>query len=111
MHPGDLSSLAPIQVTNRYPRDAQPVLLSHHGGLLHYPKYLLTYDRTANMVSKVLKDFLHTMAYEPPDLSMTNETLENAMRDEMVTRNLQCPQLERTLHLAAGLTEVRRQAL
>jgi hypothetical protein len=47
------------------------------------------------------------MGYYTPNISGTNEKLEPAMRTEMLERKIQCPQLERTLHLAANLIEVR----
>jgi hypothetical protein len=56
--------------------------------------------------ASVLKRFLHGMGYYTPNISGTNEKLEAAMRKEMLDRNIQCPQLERTLHLAANLIEV-----
>lgn len=46
------------------------------------------------------------MGYYTPNISGTNEKLEAAMRAEMHERQIQCPQLERTLHLAANLIEV-----
>jgi hypothetical protein len=46
------------------------------------------------------------MGYYTPNIPGTNEKLETAMRAEMVEREIQCPQLERTLHLAANLIEV-----
>lgn len=58
------------------------------------------------MIGVVVKNFLNNLAIEPPGFPMTNQALEEAMRMEMVTRNLQCPQLERTLHPAASLVEV-----
>ncbi|KAF8236370.1 hypothetical protein L208DRAFT_1390833, partial [Tricholoma matsutake] len=55
----------------------------------------------------VLKRFLHGMGYYAPDISGTNEKLEAAMRNVMLERKIKCPQLEKTLHLAANLIEVR----
>lgn len=46
------------------------------------------------------------MKYHTPNLSSTNEALEAVMRAEMYTHKMECPQLERTLHLAASLIEV-----
>ena len=56
--------------------------------------------------ASVLKRFLHGMGYYTPNISGTNEKLEAAMRKEMHERKIQCPQLERTLGLAANLIEV-----
>jgi hypothetical protein len=56
--------------------------------------------------ASILKRFLHGMGYYPPNISGTNERLEAAMRTEMQERKIQCPQLEKTLHLAANLIEV-----
>jgi hypothetical protein len=54
----------------------------------------------------IYRDFLANIRYQKPNLSSTNEALEAAMRDEMYTRKMECPQLKRTLHLAASLIEV-----
>lgn len=54
----------------------------------------------------VLREFLCGMAYCPSDVPSINEDLETVMRTEMNKRKLGCPQLEKTLHLAASLIEV-----
>jgi hypothetical protein len=56
--------------------------------------------------ASILKHFLHGMGYYAPNISGTNIKLEAVMRSEMHERNIQCPQLERTLHLAANLIEL-----
>jgi hypothetical protein len=48
------------------------------------------------------------MTFYPPNITSTNKDLEAKMRTEMNERNIGCPQLEKTLHLAASLIEVRR---
>ena len=48
------------------------------------------------------------MGYQTLDISLTNERLEAAMYAEMYERQIQCHQLQKTLHLAASLIEVRR---
>jgi hypothetical protein len=48
------------------------------------------------------------MGHEKLDISLTNEKLEAAMYAEMYERKIQCPQLQKTIHLAASLIEVRR---
>jgi hypothetical protein len=55
----------------------------------------------------ILKRFMYGIEYHPPSISGTNEKLETAMRSEMHEREIQCAQLERTLHLAASFVEVR----
>ena len=47
------------------------------------------------------------MGHYTPNVSFTNKKLEAAMHAEMYERNIQCPQLQKTLHLAASLIEVR----
>ena len=47
------------------------------------------------------------MGHKKLDMSMTNEKLEAAMYAEMCERRIQCPQLQKTIHLAASLIEVR----
>ncbi|KAF9465961.1 isoprenoid synthase domain-containing protein [Collybia nuda] len=54
----------------------------------------------------ILRRFLQGMAYCPSNISGTNEELEKIMRAEMNNRNICCPQLEKTLHLAASLIEL-----
>ncbi|KAF8220530.1 terpenoid synthase [Tricholoma matsutake] len=59
-----------------------------------------------NDETSILKRFLHGMGYYAPDISGTNEKLEAAMRNVMLERKIKCPQLEKTLHLAANLIEL-----
>lgn len=54
----------------------------------------------------ILKRFLHGMGHYAPNISFTNQKLEEAMRAEMHERRIECPQLVKTLHLAASLIEV-----
>jgi hypothetical protein len=54
-----------------------------------------------------MQSFLSDLQYTPLAIDPTNVELEAFMRSEMESRNLQCIQLERTLHLAASLIEVR----
>lgn len=54
----------------------------------------------------IYQDFLGKMEYHKPELSDADQSLEDALRSEMHTRKMQCPQLERTVHLAARLVEV-----
>jgi hypothetical protein len=56
--------------------------------------------------ASILKRFLHGTGHYTPNFSSTNKKLEAAMHAEMHERKIQCPQLERTLHLAANLIEV-----
>jgi hypothetical protein len=58
------------------------------------------------IVSEILGTFLRKMGYSTPDIDSTNEKLEMAMSVEMNIRNICCPQLEKTLHLAASSAEV-----
>ncbi|KAF8236723.1 terpenoid synthase [Tricholoma matsutake] len=46
------------------------------------------------------------MGHYAPNISFTNQKLEEAMRAEMHERRIECPQLVKTLHLAASLIEV-----
>jgi hypothetical protein len=69
----------------------------------HLPIFILHLDEEA----KIVKRFLHGTGHYTPTFSSTNEKLEAAMRSVMLERNIQCAQLERTLHLAASLIEVR----
>ena len=55
----------------------------------------------------VLKCFLYGMGHKKLDISLTNKKLEAAMYAEMYERKIQCPQLQKTIHLAASLIEVR----
>jgi hypothetical protein len=57
--------------------------------------------------ASIVKRFLHGTGHFTPNFSSTNKELEAAMNAVMHERNIQCPQLERTLHLAASLIEVR----
>ena len=52
------------------------------------------------------KQFVHDMGCNTLDISFTNERLEAAMRADIDERNIQCPHLQRTLHVAASLIEV-----
>jgi hypothetical protein len=54
----------------------------------------------------VLRYFLYGMGHKKLDISLTNEKLESAMYTEMYERKIQCPQLQKTIHLAASLIEV-----
>ena len=54
----------------------------------------------------VLKYFLYGMGHKKLDFSLTNEKLEAAMYAEMYERRIQCPELQKTIHLAASLIEV-----
>lgn len=47
------------------------------------------------------------MGYYTPNISGTNIKLEAAMRNEMFEHQIQCLQLEKTLHVAASQIEVR----
>ncbi|KAF8586479.1 terpenoid synthase [Ramaria rubella] len=57
-------------------------------------------------ILKYMKSFLAGMGYSPLNINLTNEKLEEAMREEMDARDIRCEQLEKTLHLAASLIEV-----
>jgi len=46
------------------------------------------------------------MGYYPLNISVTNEKLEAVMRAEMYKHKIQCPQLERTLHMCGSFAEV-----
>ncbi|KAF9458281.1 isoprenoid synthase domain-containing protein [Collybia nuda] len=54
----------------------------------------------------IYRDFLRKMEYCKPDLHDAEKTLEQALRSEMYSRKMQCPQLEKTVHLAARLVEL-----
>jgi len=83
----------------------QPVKSIHLPWLLAIFSY--QYSAHTDDEASVLKRFLHGMGYYAPNIPGTNEKLEAVMRAEMHKHNIQCPQLERTLHLAANLVEVR----
>ena len=57
--------------------------------------------------ASIVKRFLHGTGHYTPNFSSTNKELEAAMHTIMHERNIQCHQLERTLHLSASLVEVR----
>ena len=78
------------------------VCLSHY----FFQLIILKFESGIDDEASVLKRFLHGMGYYTPNISGTNEKLEAAMRKEMHERKIQCPQLERTLSLAANLIEV-----
>jgi hypothetical protein len=59
-----------------------------------------------NDEASIVKRLLHGMRFYTPNICPTNEALEAAMRAEMQERNIRCPQLEKTLHLAASFIEL-----
>jgi len=66
-----------------------------------------TSNLTSLNVVTIVKDFLNL--YSSTDyqhISATNGRLEAAMREELKTRNIRSPRLEKTVHLAASLIEL-----
>ena len=60
----------------------------------------------SNEAFVLAKQFVHDMGCNTLDISFTNEKLEAAMQAEIDERNIQCPHLQRTLHVASSLIEV-----
>jgi hypothetical protein len=52
--------------------------------------------------------FLYGIGGKKLNISLRNEKLEAAMYAEMYEHKIQCQQLQKTLHLAASLIEVRQ---
>ncbi|KAF8523930.1 isoprenoid synthase domain-containing protein [Hysterangium stoloniferum] len=57
-------------------------------------------------MKSILQCFLSDLNHGPLNIDPTNVELEAFMRSEMESRNIQCIQLERTLHLAASMIEL-----
>ncbi|KAF8523921.1 isoprenoid synthase domain-containing protein [Hysterangium stoloniferum] len=66
----------------------------------------LAQSREQMQEKSILERFLFKLNYTPLEIDPTNVELEAFMRYEVESRNIQCSQFERTLHLAASLVEL-----